>query len=84
MITNETAQKLEKELRYGDKRRIANNAGFSTLTVIRFFNGKINELTSETQDKIFTESLNLVAERQKRGKALDNMANILTGQIPAQ
>ena len=79
MINKDIAEKLDKELRYGDKKRIAKMTGFHALTVIRFFNGKTNELAPETQDKIYTETLNLLNERQKRQKALERKSESITG-----
>lgn len=79
MVTKETALKLEKELRYGDKRRIAKLAGFDPLTVIRFYNGEISKLSSETQEKVLTASLALLADRQKRSKALEKKTDMITG-----
>lgn len=79
MITKETAHRIDIQLRYGDKRRIAKRSGYAILTVIRFFNGEIEKLSAESQSKVLSESLALLDERQKRAKSLEKETDRITG-----
>jgi hypothetical protein len=81
MFTKETAQKLENQLRYGDKRRISKLAGCSPLSVVRFFNGEIDKISPELQDNIIEQTNFLLNDRQKRAKAHILMADLITGNI---
>jgi hypothetical protein len=77
MTNRETIQKVNKEMRYGDKAEIAKRAGISKFSVNRFFNGREEELIADTHNKILTAALDIIETRQKQGKAIAKKTNTL-------
>lgn len=77
MTSKETIEKVNKELRYGDKRNIARRTGLSKYSINRFFNGKEEELIDDTHNKIMDAALCIIDERQKRVKAIAKKTNNL-------
>lgn len=77
MANREIIEKVNKELRYGDKAEIAQMTKLSKFTVNRFFNGKEQELVEDTHVKIMNAALLLIEERQNSSKELDRKLNDL-------
>lgn len=77
MANRDIIERLNKEMRYGDKMEIARRTGLHKLSVNRFFNGKEDEMTEDTQSKIMTAALEIIEERQKREKAIEKKTNKL-------
>ncbi|MFZ4705478.1 MAG: hypothetical protein ACOYMF_05665 [Bacteroidales bacterium] len=78
MTNRETIEKVNKELRYGDKSEIAQMTSLSKHTVNRFFNGKEADLVEDTHVKIMNAALMLIEGRQKSTKDLaDKINNLL-------
>jgi len=77
MANREIIEKVNNELRYGDKAEIAQMTNLSKHTVNRFFNGKEGELVEDTHVKIMNAALNLIEERQNSSKELDRKLNNL-------
>jgi len=80
MASKETIQKVNNEMRYGDKAEIARRTGLSKYSVNRFFNGKEEELIADTHNKIMGAALDIIDARQKQSKANAKKTNILIGQ----
>ena len=77
MTNRETIEKVNKEMRYGDKAEIAKRTGLSKFSVNRFFNGKEEELIADTHNKIMGAALDIIDARQKQGKAIAEKTNTL-------
>lgn len=77
MANRETIEKVNKEMRYGDKMEIARRTGLSKFSVNRFFNGKEEALIADTHNKIMTAALDIIDARQKQSKAIAKKTNIL-------
>ena len=77
MTSRETIEKVNKEMRYGDKAEIAKRTGLSKFSVNRFFNGKEEELIADTHNKIMGAALDIIDARQKQGKAIAEKTNTL-------
>jgi hypothetical protein len=81
MITKETILKLERQLRYGDKRRIASRSGISAGHVVRFFNAETDKVSPELQEKIVEHTNALLEERIKKARALGKKADAITANL---
>ena len=79
MTNREKIQKVNQELRYGDKKEIAKMTSLSNLTVNRFFNGKEEELIEDTHSKIMNAALTLIHQRRLRAQELNNQITKILG-----
>jgi len=79
MANREIIERLNNEMRYGDKMEIARRTGLHKLSVNRFFNGKEDEMIEDTQSKIMTAALSIIEERQKRAKEIAIKTSSLLG-----
>ncbi len=77
MTSKDTIQKINNELRYGDKAEIASKAGLSRFSVIRFFNGKENEMVEDSQTKIMEAALEIISMRKKRKSRIEKKTNAI-------
>jgi hypothetical protein len=79
MINKELAQKLEKQLRHGDKLKIAERTGFNKVTVWKFFAGRAEEMGQgdDIQEAIFQEAVTIIRNRQKRASSIQKIAEKL-------
>ncbi|HZK69309.1 MAG TPA: hypothetical protein VFC36_06915 [Paludibacter sp.] len=79
MTNKETIGKINGELRYGDKKRIANEMQLHVVTINSFFNGKEEKLIEDTQTRIMSAALKIIEERQKRARSIEKKTNDLLG-----
>lgn len=77
MTNKETISKVNKELRYGDKTVIAKATGLSRFSVVRFFNGKENEMVEDSQTKIMDAALAIIDSRKKTRDRIEKKTNAL-------
>jgi DNA-binding LacI/PurR family transcriptional regulator len=77
MANKETIERVNNELRYGDKGEIATITGLSKVTVNRFFNGKSEDLVDDTHNKIMDAALIIIEDRQRRAKAIEQRATAI-------
>lgn len=77
MANKETIERVNNELRYGDKGEIATITGLSKVTVNRFFNGKSEDLVEDTHNKIMDAALIIIEDRQRRAKAIEQRATAI-------
>ena len=79
MTNRETIGKINRELRYGDKKRIASEMQLHVVTINSFFNGKEDKLIEDTQARIMSAALKIIEERQKRARSIQKKTNDLLG-----
>jgi len=77
MTSKDTIEKINNELRYGDKAEIAAKAGLSRFSVVRFFNGKENEMVEDSQTKIMEAALEIISMRKKRKSRIEKKTNAI-------
>jgi AcrR family transcriptional regulator len=79
MANRATIEKVNVQMRYGDKAEIARRTGLSKFSVNRFFNRKEEELIADSHNKIMSAALDIIADRQKDEKAIEKKTDSLLG-----
>ncbi len=77
MTNKGTIDKINRELRYGDKTVIAKNTGLSRFSVVRFFNGKEHEMVEDSQMKIVEAALLILDSRKKNRSRIEKKTNAI-------
>ncbi len=69
MLNTDNIKKLERTLKYGDKKIIARMVGISIPTISRFFGGEEDLIADETQDRIISAIEKLKKDRLAKEQA---------------
>ncbi|MCX6222435.1 MAG: hypothetical protein NTZ69_15800 [Bacteroidia bacterium] len=75
MTNKDTIEKVNRELRYGDKTVISQQTGLSRYSVVRFFNGKEHEMIEDSQSRIMEAALEIISQRKKRKSRIEKKTN---------
>jgi len=69
MIDKQKILKLNKSLKKGDQKAIAELSGISTITVNRFLNGNEDSVSDESAALIVESAVKIIKQRSKLAKA---------------
>lgn len=69
MIDKQKILKLNKSLKKGDQKTIAELSGISTITVNRFLNGNEDSVSDESAALIIESAVKIIKQRSKLAKA---------------
>jgi len=75
MITKNEIEKLNKSLKRGDQKSIAELSGVSTVTVNKFFNGNEDLISDEVAARIIDFAVMLIKKRNKVQAASKKLIN---------
>ena len=75
MITKNKLFKLNKSLKKGDQKAIAELSGISSATVNRFLNGKDDCVSDETASLIILNASEIIKKRNKLKSANEKIIN---------
>lgn len=73
MIDKQKILKLNKSLKKGDQKAIAELSGISALTVNRFFNGNEDSVSDESAALIIESATKIIKQRSKMIKASEKL-----------
>lgn len=69
--------KLNSQLRKGDKKEISQLSGLSQVTINKFFKGREDRIAEENVTKILKATATVIKNREKVLKKNDNLINSL-------